>query len=82
MRQGLVVEQAPPETLFYNPQHPYTKALMQAVPIADPHQRMSEKDLNFRPIPSPIHPVEYEPDPCRYDEVSEGHFVLTSESGY
>ncbi|MCE8008368.1 ABC transporter ATP-binding protein [Aestuariivita sp.] len=35
MRQGLVVEQAPPETLFYNPQHPYTKALIAAQPEPD-----------------------------------------------
>ena len=35
MRQGLVVEQAPPETLFYNPHHPYTKALIAAQPEPD-----------------------------------------------
>jgi len=35
MRQGLVVEQAPPETLFYNPKHPYTKALIAAQPTPD-----------------------------------------------
>ncbi|MEO1732958.1 MAG: ATP-binding cassette domain-containing protein, partial [Pseudomonadota bacterium] len=35
MRQGLVVEQAPPETLFYNPRHPYTKALIAAQPTPD-----------------------------------------------
>ncbi|MEQ3707738.1 MAG: ABC transporter ATP-binding protein [Tateyamaria sp.] len=40
MRQGVVVEQAPPDTLFYNPRHPYTKALIAAQP---------EPDLN-RPI--------------------------------
>ena len=31
MRQGVVVEQAPPDTLFYNPQHPYTQALIAAL---------------------------------------------------
>ncbi|KIC48238.1 ABC transporter ATP-binding protein [Tateyamaria sp. ANG-S1] len=35
MRQGAVVEQAPPETLFYNPRHPYTKALIAAQPEPD-----------------------------------------------
>ncbi|QBF30679.1 ABC transporter ATP-binding protein [Thalassococcus sp. S3] len=35
MRQGLVVEQAPPATLFYNPKHPYTKALIAAQPEPD-----------------------------------------------
>lgn len=35
MRQGLVVEQAPPDTLFHNPRHPYTKALIAAQPEPD-----------------------------------------------
>ncbi len=35
MRGGVIVEQAPPETLFYNPQHPYTKALIAARPEPD-----------------------------------------------
>ncbi|MCD9149157.1 ABC transporter ATP-binding protein [Pseudophaeobacter flagellatus] len=38
MRRGLVVEQASPETLFYNPQHPYTKALIAAQPEPDIHR--------------------------------------------
>ena len=35
MRQGLVVEQAPPETLFFDPRHPYTRALIAAHPTPD-----------------------------------------------
>jgi len=35
MRQGVIVEQASPDTLFYNPQHPYTKALIAAQPTPD-----------------------------------------------
>ncbi|MCB1339944.1 MAG: ABC transporter ATP-binding protein [Pseudooceanicola sp.] len=35
MRQGLVVEQAPPEVLFHNPRHPYTRALIAAQPVPD-----------------------------------------------
>ncbi|MEO0938270.1 MAG: ABC transporter ATP-binding protein [Pseudomonadota bacterium] len=35
MRQGVVVEQAPPDTLFYNPRHPYTQALIAAQPEPD-----------------------------------------------
>ncbi|MEO0391548.1 MAG: ABC transporter ATP-binding protein [Pseudomonadota bacterium] len=35
MRQGVVVEQAPPEALFYNPRHPYTQALIAAQPEPD-----------------------------------------------
>lgn len=35
MRQGVIVEQAPPDTLFYNPRHPYTCALIAAQPEPD-----------------------------------------------
>lgn len=35
MRAGVIVEQASPDTLFYNPQHPYTKALIAAQPTPD-----------------------------------------------
>ncbi|MEX0285704.1 MAG: ABC transporter ATP-binding protein [Paracoccaceae bacterium] len=82
MYLGRIVEMGPRARVFENPQHPYTQALMKAVPIADPRNRKSEKDLNFKPIPSPIHPLGYEPEPSRYDEVEPGHFVLTTDSGY
>ena len=82
MYLGRIVERGPRAAVFEDPRHPYTKALLKAVPIADPKRRKSEKDLNFKPIPSPIHPVGYEPGPSLYEEVGEGHFVLTSESGY
>ncbi|RXV66136.1 glutathione ABC transporter ATP-binding protein GsiA [Roseovarius sp. A46] len=82
MYLGRIVELGPRAAVFENPQHPYTQALMKAVPIADPRKRKSEKDLNFKPIPSPIHPVGHEPGPSVYKEVDPGHFVLTSDSGY
>jgi peptide/nickel transport system ATP-binding protein len=43
MRRGLVVEQATPETLFHNPQHPYTKALIAAQPEPDIHRPIDLK---------------------------------------
>ncbi|MCV2890157.1 ABC transporter ATP-binding protein [Ruegeria aquimaris] len=82
MYLGRIVELGTREKVFENPQHPYTQALMKAVPIADPRMRKSEKDLNFKPIPSPIHPIGYVPEPSRYDEVEPGHYVLTTDSGY
>lgn len=82
MYLGRIVEHGPRRAIFENPQHPYTQALMKAVPIADPRQRKSEKDLNFKPIPSPIHPVGYAPEPSVYKEVTPEHFVMTSDSGY
>ena len=82
MYLGRIVELGPRARVFENPQHPYTQALMKAVPIADPHLRKLEKDLNFKPIPSPIHPLGYDPGPSVYHEVEPGHHVLTSDSGY
>ncbi len=82
MYLGRIVELGPRARVFENPQHPYTQALMKAVPIADPNKRKSEKDLNFKPIPSPIHPIGYKPEPSEYNEVEPGHFILTTDSGY
>ena len=82
MYLGRIVEIGPRAAVFEDPRHPYTRALMKAVPVADPRRRKSEKDLNFKPIPSPIHPVGFEPAETVFEEVSPGHFVLVSDSGY
>ena len=82
MYLGRIVELGSRQRVFENPQHPYTQALMKAVPIADPRRRKSEKDLNFKPIPSPIHPASYVPEPSIYKEVEPGHHVLITDSGY
>ena len=82
MYLGRLVELGPRAAVFENPQHAYTRALMSAVPIADPTVRKLERDLNFKPIPSPIHPNGYIPEPSEYIETSPGHFVLSTDSGY
>ncbi len=79
MYLGRIVEIGPRAAVFENPQHSYTQTLLSAVPIADPRNRKSEKDLNFKPIPSPIFPLDYTPEPSVYKEVGPGHFVLTNE---
>jgi peptide/nickel transport system ATP-binding protein/glutathione transport system ATP-binding protein len=75
---GRIVEIGPRPAIFEDPRHGYTKSLLAAVPVADPRQRKSDKDLNFKPIPSPIFPVNHTPAPSLYDEVTPGHFVLKS----
>ena len=49
---------------------------LSAVPRPDPRNKQIDKELNFKPIPSPIHPITYAPGPSRYREVSPGHRVL------
>ena len=82
MYLGRIVEMGPRSAVFENPQHAYTQALMKAVPIADPRKRKEEKDLNFKPIPSPIYPLSYDAEPSVYREVAPGHKVLVTNSGY
>ena len=82
MYLGRIVEIGPRRAVFENPQHAYTRALMRAVPNADPRSRKSERNLSFKPIPSPIHPIGYNAAPSKYREVLPGHLILTTESGY
>lgn len=61
MYMGQMVEKAPVQELFENPLHPYTKALLDAVPIPDITNRR-ERTLIKGEITSPIDP----PDACRF----------------
>ena len=82
MYLGRIVEIGPRQKVFETPQHPYTKALMKAVPIADPAKKQLDRDLKFKAIPSPIHPLEYIPEPSVYAEITPDHFVLQTHCGY
>ncbi|BEV14909.1 dipeptide ABC transporter ATP-binding protein [Herbaspirillum sp. DW155] len=75
MYLGQIVEIGPRRAIFENPQHPYTRKLMAAVPVADPTLRQPGKKLMTDEIPSPIRLVGDEPrvEPLR--EVAPGHFV-------
>lgn len=76
MYLGRIVEIGPRALVFENPQHEYTKSLLIAVPIADPAKRKLDNDLSFKPIPSPIHPLGYQPEPSVYKSVGKDHKVL------
>jgi glutathione transport system ATP-binding protein len=75
MYLGQIVEIGPRRAIFENPQHAYTKRLMAAVPVADPTRRHIGRTLQKGEIPSPVHPVGYEPDVRPLVEVGPGHFV-------
>ena len=89
MYLGKIVETGPADAIYQNPRHPYTQALIAAIPLADPALRAS-RPLLSGDIPSPIHP----PPGCAFGhriqcpnyqasltcdlaprELSPGHFV-------
>jgi ABC-type glutathione transport system ATPase component len=75
MYLGQIVEIGPRRAIFENPQHDYTKRLMSAVPVADPTRRKRQHALQQGEVPSPVHPVGYQPEIRPLVEVGPGHFV-------
>ncbi len=69
MYLGKIVEVAETEALFMNPKHPYTEALMSAVPVPDPDYK-GEQILLVGDVPSPMNPPSgcYFHARCRYAE--------------
>ncbi|MER8868249.1 ABC transporter ATP-binding protein [Mesorhizobium sp. M0751] len=76
MYLGEIVEIGPREAIFQNPQHPYTKRLLAAVPIADPARRLQKRSVSNDEIKCPVRPADYVPPVRQYREVSPGHAVM------
>ena len=86
---GKMVEKATPDELFAHPLHPYTKALLSAIPVPDASYKGKEAEVMKGEVTSPINP----PEGCRfaarcplacekchsecpeYREIKPGHFV-------
>ncbi|MDR2111953.1 MAG: dipeptide ABC transporter ATP-binding protein [Candidatus Accumulibacter sp.] len=75
MYLGQIVEIGPRRAIFENPRHPYTKKLMDAVPVADPARRKRHRPLLSEEIPSPVRALGDEPLLVPLQEVGPGHFV-------
>jgi peptide/nickel transport system ATP-binding protein len=75
MYLGEIVEIGPRAAIFSNPQHPYTKKLMSAVPVPDPARRSRKRGLSNDEITNPVRPTDYMPSAREYREVTPGHLV-------
>ena len=74
MYLGQIVEIGSRQDIFENPQHPYTKKLLAAVPIAEPGRTIDARLIEGE-IPSPVRKVGNEPTILRFREVAPGHRV-------
>lgn len=88
MYLGSIVEKAPTDELFSHPEHPYTKALLSAIPVPNPNYKR-ERIILMGDIPSPINlpagcafhtRCQYVMDRCKteepkFKELSNDHFV-------
>ncbi|MCP1173274.1 dipeptide ABC transporter ATP-binding protein [Ralstonia sp. 21YRMH01-3] len=81
MYLGQIVEIGPRRAIFENPQHPYTKKLMSAVPIADPARRHLKRELSTHEIPSPIRAIGDMPVVQPLVQVAPDHFVARHSIG-
>ena len=75
MYLGEIVEIGPRAAIFSNPVHPYTRRLIEAVPVPDPSRRRDRHKITDSEIRSPVRPGDYVPPARHYREVSPGHLV-------
>ncbi len=74
IHKGRIVELAESEELFLHPLHPYTKALLSAVPQPDPEMEKQKKLFVYNPS---IH--DYSVDKPVWEEILEGHFIYGNQ---
>ena len=75
---GNLVELTTSDELFKHPLHPYTRSLLSAIPLPDPHFEKQRKRITYNPIAA----HDYSVDRPSLREVSPGHFVHCNQAEF
>jgi glutathione transport system ATP-binding protein len=75
MYLGQIVEIGPRQAVLNDPQHPYTRRLLAAVPVPDPRRRGHSLELDESEVPSPLRRPDDPPTVAPLVRVGEDHFV-------
>ena len=75
---GKMVELATSDELFAHPLHPYTKALLSAIPLPDPAYEKNRKRITYNPLAA----HDYSEDKPALREVAPGHFVMCNDKEF
>lgn len=78
MYYGKMVELADSDELFANPLHPYTKSLLSAIPLPDPHYEKQRQRITYVPLKE----HDYTVDKPSFREVAPGHFVHCNDAEF
>ena len=73
---GEIVEIGTREEIFSNPQHAYTRKLLDAVPIPDPVRRKTKRRIETHEVKNPIRPVDYIVPERTHRQISSTHSVM------
>lgn len=72
---GNLVELATSDELFAHPLHPYTKSLLSAIPLPDPHYEKTRKRITYNPLAA----HDYTKQAPTLREIEKGHFILCND---
>ena len=75
---GKIVELTTSDELFAHPLHPYTKSLLSAIPLPDPHFERKRKRIIYNPIAE----HDYSVDKPQMREVKPGHFIYCNNAEF